>query len=335
MLERNQKIIDAIIEKATREYPGILAMVGIYGSFLTGDIHEKSDLDLLILINDPKGYELARTVILDDENIGHDLYCTSWEALEHDAAFRHPHIAKLMDSKIVYFADECHRTRLDALRKQAMEADTRPAAEEALRNAECAFAKAMLTADLASCRAAAGEMVYQLNAAIALLNKRYFRLGTRRLFHEINSMERKPEHYQDLVTDMISAKDLSELKSAAAELLRSVEDLFRSPAPEAKVYPGTYEEMFSNWRNKMYLAAEINDPYLSFECLGNLDFLLKELGFVWNIMDQYDAENLSATAKAFDTVLERYREEYRKACIEVQRYATVDAFIAEYMKKKA
>ena len=135
MLERNQKIIDAIIDKATREYPGILAMVGIYGSFLTGDIHEKSDLDLLILINDPKGYELARTVILDDENIGHDLYCTSWEALEHDAAFRHPHIAKLMDSKIVYCADECHRTRLDALRKQAMEANTRPAAEEALRNA--------------------------------------------------------------------------------------------------------------------------------------------------------------------------------------------------------
>lgn len=40
MLERNQKLIDAIIAKADRECPGALAMIGIYGSFLTGDIHE-------------------------------------------------------------------------------------------------------------------------------------------------------------------------------------------------------------------------------------------------------------------------------------------------------
>ena len=335
MLERNQKIIDAIIDKATREYPGILAMVGIYGSFLTGDIHEKSDLDLLILINDPKGYELARTVILEDEGIGHDLYCTTWEALENDAAFRHPHIAKLMDSKIVYCADECHRIRLESLRKQAMEADTRPAAEEALRNAECAFAKTMLAEDLASCRAMAGEMQYHLVAAIALLNKRYFRLGTRRLFQEIDSMERKPHDLQNLVTAMVTAKDLCTLKAASAELLRSVEALFEPQPAKPNVFPGIYEEMFSNWRNKMYLAAEIKDPYLSFDCLCSLDFLLKDLGFHWNIMVSYDADDLWATAHAFDAVLDRFLEEYRKADIQVQRYANVDAFIAEYMKKKA
>lgn len=32
--------------------PGALAMIGVYGSMLTGDVHEKSDLDLLIVIND-------------------------------------------------------------------------------------------------------------------------------------------------------------------------------------------------------------------------------------------------------------------------------------------
>lgn len=35
--ERNQKIIDAIIEKANIVCPGSLALIGIYGSFMTGD----------------------------------------------------------------------------------------------------------------------------------------------------------------------------------------------------------------------------------------------------------------------------------------------------------
>ena len=53
---RNQKIIDAIIEKEKALCPGSVALIGIYGSFQTGDIHPLSDLDLLILINDDRGW---------------------------------------------------------------------------------------------------------------------------------------------------------------------------------------------------------------------------------------------------------------------------------------
>ena len=45
---RNQKIIDAIIEKASKVCPESLALIGIYGSFGTGDFYERSDLDLLV-----------------------------------------------------------------------------------------------------------------------------------------------------------------------------------------------------------------------------------------------------------------------------------------------
>ena len=48
----HQKIIGAIIRKAEQVCPDSLALIGIYGSVATGDTHEKSDLDLLILIND-------------------------------------------------------------------------------------------------------------------------------------------------------------------------------------------------------------------------------------------------------------------------------------------
>ena len=37
---------------------------------MTGDIHPKSDLDLLILINDDGGWQLGSTFILEDEMFG-------------------------------------------------------------------------------------------------------------------------------------------------------------------------------------------------------------------------------------------------------------------------
>ena len=43
-----------IIEKAEKICPDSLALIGIYGSVATGDDYEKSDLDLLILIQDMK-----------------------------------------------------------------------------------------------------------------------------------------------------------------------------------------------------------------------------------------------------------------------------------------
>ncbi len=49
--DRNRKIIDAVISKANAVCPGSLALIGINGSFMTGDYYEKSDLDLLILIS--------------------------------------------------------------------------------------------------------------------------------------------------------------------------------------------------------------------------------------------------------------------------------------------
>ena len=57
---RNRKIIDAIIRKEQAVCPGAVALIGIYGSFQTGDVHPLSDLDLLILINDDRGWQLGK-----------------------------------------------------------------------------------------------------------------------------------------------------------------------------------------------------------------------------------------------------------------------------------
>ena len=41
---RNRKIIDAVIRKEQVVCPGAVALIGVYGSFMTGDVHPLSDL---------------------------------------------------------------------------------------------------------------------------------------------------------------------------------------------------------------------------------------------------------------------------------------------------
>ena len=115
----NQKIIDAVIEKAKQVCPGSLALIGVYGSVATGDEYEKSDLDLLILIQNDAGWKLATSFILDENKVGYDIYCTNWDWLKYDAECHHAQISKLMDSKILYIENQEAYEELCKLREQA------------------------------------------------------------------------------------------------------------------------------------------------------------------------------------------------------------------------
>jgi predicted nucleotidyltransferase len=55
LLARNQRIIQAVKTKADLVCPGAVDLIAIVGSFASGDYHEKSDLDLLIVINQDSG----------------------------------------------------------------------------------------------------------------------------------------------------------------------------------------------------------------------------------------------------------------------------------------
>ena len=85
----NQKIIDAVIAKAEKVCPDSLLLIGVYGSVATGDVYEKSDLDLLILVRDDAGRKLATLFLLEDSGIGYDIYCVDWASLERDAMCTH------------------------------------------------------------------------------------------------------------------------------------------------------------------------------------------------------------------------------------------------------
>jgi len=353
MDSRNKKIVDAVIRKEQAVCPGSLALIGIYGSFRTGDIHPLSDLDLLILINDDRGWQLGKAFIQEDLSVGHDIYCTNWESLRQDAEYEHPHISKLMDSEIVYCADEKYREELETLREQVRkklaeplgEADYRKAEKE-LKEARCCYADAMTAEALNEVRRSAGGAIYFAENAIALLNKTYFRKGISRRYEELDAMERKPENLCGMIESVLTATTVNGLKEQLTLLMKELDSCFRrvmQQLPREKkpacgdALSGTYEEMFSNWHGKMVQAAERGDRHLAFMSLESLNEMLNDICSetdigTYDVLSVYDPGDLRKTADGFDRILRLYLQEYEKAGLHPARYSDVDEFISAYLK---
>ncbi len=351
--ERNRILIDAILEKERRFCPGSIALIGIYGSFLTGDIHPRSDLDLLILINDDRGRQLAEAFLEDDRQVGHDLYCTSWESLREDAQYNDPNIAKLMDSEIVYCADEKARAELNKLREQVrrmlsvpLSTDDLPKAQAHLQQARAFFSEAMLSDDLNEMRVMAGGCLYSLENALVMLNKTYFRRGARHRLEELDALPRKPENLVSQIEAILAADSTAALRTDLRLLMKQTQAVFRQAAAsltpakrpaDAEILSGTYEEMFSNWRNKLTLAAETGDRYLAFMSLVSCAGMLKDIEVEAEIgkydpVSLYDPQDLRGTAERFDAMLDAWLREYEKAGLSVNRYPNAQTFVRAYLE---
>ncbi len=350
----NRKIIDAVIRKEQSVCPGAVALIGIYGSFQTGDIHPLSDLDLLILINDDRGWQLGKAFIQEDRGVGHDIYCTSWESLRQDAAYEHPHISKLMDSRIVYCADEKYRTELETLREQVWKKLAEPFGEEdhrkaqkELKEARCCYADAMTAEEMNKVRRSAGGVLFYAENALAMLNKTYFRKGISRRYEELDAMEKKPGNLCEMIENVLAAATVDGLKDHLTQLMKGLESCIRQSGEDLTrkkktagidTLSGTYEEMFSNWHGKMVQAADKGDRHLAFMSLESLNEMLNDISIeadvgTYDVLSIYDPGDLRKTAEGFDRILGQYLGEYEKAGLRPARYADVDSFVSSYLKE--
>ncbi|MDE7294227.1 MAG: nucleotidyltransferase domain-containing protein [Oscillospiraceae bacterium] len=352
---RNQKIINAVIEKADKVCPGALALIGVGGSFARGDFYEKSDLDLLIVINDERGWQLGCTFIQDDLDVGHDIYCTSWESLQKNALYNDPNIAKLLDSKIVYCSDEKYMNRLEELKEQARQKISQPLswedyfnAENSLKEAEHFYSQAMTAEQLPDVFEQAGYAIYHMQNAVALLNKKYFRYGVNRAYEELEQMENKPEGFCQLIENVISGNSREEVQTALTALLRETVSVFKKAKqslfaeknpPTAETLRGTYEEMYSNWHNKMHTAAKENNRHLAFMSMTSLSAMFAEIKSEtdigeYSVFENYHPHDLEKTAQAFDSLINGYLKEYQKTGLQAERYRDIDEFTEKYLRRK-
>ena len=345
MNDRNEKIINAIIKKADALCPDSLALIGVYGSVITGDEYEKSDLDLMVLINDEKGQILADGFIVDDVDIGYDIYCTSWDMLENDVQCDHAHLSKLFDSKIVYCKDKSALKRLDEIRREAAEllaSDRRfEKADKAYRDAKKLLAEVYLTQSVSKARSCAGAAITFIENAVMLYNGQYFRKGTKRALDELKQLG-LPFDLEARILAVIQAETVEKIRERLTEVFVLTDGYLQVPKkkerPSAQNLRGTYEEMYSNWKNKMAEAAGRNDVYSSFMNLLSLQWMFYEIaeciavdGF--EIMDKFNAQNLEENVEVFNQALNKYLAEYEKAGICPRHFESMTEYAKDYNKE--
>lgn len=340
----NRTIIDTVVKKADILCPNSLALIGVYGSVATGDEYEKSDLDLMILINDESGWILAEAFILDDVDVGYDIYCTSWDMLERDAQCNHAHLSKLFDSMIIYCKDQSALKKLDEMKKKAAELLASDKRYEKANNAYCEakkkFAESYLTESLLSVRSCAGAAIKFVEDAVMLYNGQYFRKGTKRTFDELRQLK-LPFDLETIIIDIIRAETVEKIRERLKKLLVLTKEYLQVPKkkdlPSAENLWGTYEEMYSNWKNKISEAADRDDVYSSFMNLLSLQYMFHEIaeGIAvdeFKIMDKFDPKNLEKNVDVFHNALSNYLAECEKVGICPKRYGSVEEFAEDYCK---
>ena len=343
MTQTDKKIVEGILRKAEALCPEVLDMIGVYGSAATGDIHDKSDLDLLILINDPKGYVLADGFVLEDLGVGYDMYCTTWESLEDDAKCGYGHISKLMDSKLLYVREDSLTARLNALREKAAavlsSGECRERAMEAFDTAKKFFADCITEDSVSSVRKYSAAVISCILDAVILWNGRYFKRGVKRTFEELAELK-LPFDIESLIMSVIKAEEREDIQNCLTELMKAVKNYLLLPcekeAPSKDNIRRTYEEMYSNWRNKMPEAAQRGDIFSSFMNMASCQYMLDGIasGVDINeidIMAHFDPKNIYGNAEAFDSALGLYLEEYRKAGINPRRFPNIDEYLKDYL----
>ena len=349
LLFRNEELIRILKKKIDKLCPEYVDLIAIYGSFARGDYDERSDVDVLVVINDERGRAFAKSFIIGE--VGYDFYALSWENLEADADFNVFSLSRLVDSRTVWFRESSVLSRFEKLRDKALaviSGGVSPKlldmAEDSLNYAINAYGKAMLTEDYGKMRFYSAGVIFGVSSAASLMNATYFKLSDGRRMEEFQRMA-LPEGFAQCFMRIITEKRGIEIKSAMALLLRQMEAFLnqlrgkyirkKNPTPEE--LRGTYEEMYSNYRGKILRARETQNPLAAFLAgAGCQDFyndILKDCETQpMDLMKDFRASQLEMFAESFDKCLDEYKKQYDRQGMKVAKYESLKAFERDYLK---
>ena len=349
LADKNKKLIDMVIERAKRDFPDDIALIGLTGSFNTNDFHEKSDLDLIIVNNTGRGWEISDGFIFDD--VGYDIYCTPWDNLEKKAELDCVGVSSLTDLQILYYAKPEYLERLNALKEKALKklsedinAECINRAEKHIDLAKQNYADMCLSCDLGTVRYASSELLYNVINSIVSLNNTCIKRGVKRYFEELSTYSHLPEDFENLYMSLIDAKTVDNIRKFSGLLLSAVISLrdklrqqyVEKPVPTYDNLKGWYEECWCNLRNKFIASVAARDKSYTFlvaESAQNyFDEMTDRLGTKkYDLMQYFDSEHLEKILDAFLLVMDEYLQAYEKVGRSVKRYDSFDALYNDYM----
>ena len=216
-----------------------------------------------------------------------------------------------------------------------------------LDEATLSYGKMMLEEEIGPVRQLSGNIIHHLTNTVCFLNHNYFKLGVKHQLEEMLVMKHVPKLFEQCFNDAMYANSVPNIKETTIKLIKTVKEMYDEIAEEVlgKILPtkdnlkGTYEEIWSNWKNKIQYAAEHKDILLAFSsgvsCQNFYDEMHRERGTVSiNLMKHFQPNNLDSFAIAFDEAMQLYKEEYDKLQMQVLTYDYIDAFRKDYFEPK-
>ncbi len=353
LYERNEKIIKIILQQIKRKCHNCVDLIGIGGSFCNGDIYENSDLDLVIIANDKSANVLDKCFIL--ENIGFDIYTQDWSKLERMSEYTSPYVTKLFDLDIVYkLSDEilCRYYSLQQKLKENMQDDDKISIKigayftDILKD----YDKLISTNNTFEAYKYLARIIKNLEYIIYMLNKTYVKKGTKRIPQEISNMNILPDEFLATYLEITNFKTLDDIRNKVLVLVNSMKKLLDKMNIKYNCFninkeiqnseilkrqissddiTGTYEEIYSNWRNKMYHAIQINNRYLSFVTMASCQEFYDQMSNEFDIsnvelIDKYNSNDLKANAFYFDKAMNEWKKLYDLFDKDVIKYNSLD-----------
>lgn len=350
--DKNEKLIDMVIERAKRDFTDDIAIIGLTGSFSTDDYHEKSDLDLIIINNTDRGWGLSTCFILED--VGYDIYCTPWESIEAKANLENSGISCLVDLQILYCAKPEYMERFNTYRQKALDSLAKPIGRECIIRAKKHIDRAkqdytntLLTDDLGTVRYASCGVLYNLVNAITNLNNTYFRRGVKRYLEEIVKYRYLSDGFIIQYMNVINSKTIDEIRNTAYDLLKSMVVLYETmhknfveqPVPTYDNLRGTYEELWCNCRNKVFKSIKAGDKSYAYHVAMGAQNYLDEMTETrgtkkFDLMQYFNSDNLLLFQNSFLEAMDAYLDEYNKVGMKVEQYDTFEQLYSQFMKSK-
>jgi len=353
LLEKNQKLIDMVIERAKRDFPDEIALIGLTGSFSTNDFHEKSDLDLIIVNNTGAGWAIGDCFILDD--VGYDIYCTPWAKLEEMSRLDTYWISLLTELQILYVADEKYLARFNELKEKAFEKLTQPIGPDCINRAEKYFNEAkqeyavtMLSDDIGAVRYASNRLIYGVVNGIVSLNNTYIKRGIKRYLEDLATYQYLPINFEQLYFAIIEAKSVDEIRISSLAFLQAFAQFYEQMKEKymPKITPtfentgGAYEELYCNYRNKIINSTTLQDKSYAFLIAGDTQSYFDEMADdhcgmpKFDLMKHFDTDDLDNFREKFLEIMEAYRVEYDKVGRKVRKFDNFEALYESYMGDK-
>lgn len=370
-MKNDQGILNIIKKRILEDYQNDISMLVRYGN--KKDRQEKNlGLGLYFIPKTEKGKSLSIQFIV--EGVSYDLFPISWDRLIANAAMDSPQAYLLLDTEVVYCADEEALERFNGL-KESVEIMLSGRYEEALLNKAYEYFNetyiylhnmVLYGESLQSLRLEAGKLVNKIANVLGFANQTYYQNGNGSVLRDSMQLECLPVDYQKLVDGVLFAETGDQVYKNACELVKVTRVFLLAKKKENAqeesfeiLFTGYYEELKKSI-NKCRNALDQKDYYALYELLSFIQeevaqFLAKVEEGIWyddrnawleyqkSFFGYFDQDLLEMVSKRDDegirTAIDRFESDFRdlmkENTIHLMEYASLDAFEQDFLGKKA